>query len=214
MLFTARTVTAACAPWPLTVGKRTYLARPLSAVTVLALVPRMANDATRGEAVGAALRAAFPAPRWRWQPDAVRALRDVDPAIQARVVQQLFTIPGHATEAEENPLAALIAEHRALVQPVNKSNGPTLAIAALTCEVKLGAAWYYNPSRWATVDGYAPMAAVWAAYVGLSALAAQDRLAMASAMQLAQAHGPKVANEWRKLEAAAFPADPTMKGAA
>lgn len=211
MHYTARTVTASCAPWPLVVGQRTFTARPLSAALVLRLVPLMVRPETRGAAIDEALCGAFPRARW-WQHDPLAAIASLTPIVQAQIIERLFATPGQLADDPLDPDAALIAAHRKLAHPEAVDRGPTLALAALTCEVRLGADWYYAPDRWPTTDGYAPLASVWAAYTGLSALVAQERLQLASAMQLANGHGSAVVREWRKLEAAAWPSDPTMRG--
>ena len=212
MRYTARSVTASSASWPLVIGRRTYWARPLSAALVLRLVPLMADESTRAEAVLAALRAAFP-PRRRWQWNALRAVATLTPTVQAAIIERLFALPGQLVDEALDPEAALIAAHRKLAHPEESSRGPTLALAVLTCEVRMGAGWYYAPDRWETSDGYAPLAAVWTTYTGLTAIAAQERLQLASATQLANGHGAQVAREWKKLQAAAYPTDPTMRGA-
>lgn len=211
MAYTARGVTAATAPWPLVIGKRTYWARPLSAAFVLRVVPMMARRETAPTAVAAALRAAFPRGRW-WRRDPLRDVLRLTPDVQAKIVAQLFAIPGAVTEAEMDPLEALMAAHRKMARPESATSGPSLALASLTCQVRLGAAWWHNPALWPTVDGFAPHAAVWTTYYGLVALDAQERLAMAQAVSLGQASGPKVQAEWDRIQKAAYPADPTMRG--
>lgn len=217
MQYTARSITASSAPWPLQIGDRTYHARPLSAALVLRLFPQMAQASTRTAAVIEALRAAFPAPSGWWARRFRDPLRDIDAlplSIQADIVQRLFAVPGQQSPVQDDPVAALMAAHRKLAHPSEKKTGPTLAIAALTCEVRMGAHWYHAPTRWATVDGYAPLATVWTTYLGLQALDARERLSLASAVRLGMADGQKTESHWRSLEAAAFPPDPTMRGAA
>ena len=211
MGYTARAVSAAIAPWPLVIGTRTHWARPLSAAFVLRVVPQMTDPTTAPVAVLAALRAAFPRGRW-WQRDPLRAIVRLTPNVQAMIVQALFAVPGITTPEEQDPEAALIAAHRKLAGGDKAQHAPTLAIAALTCEARMGAAWYYDPRRWPTADGYAPLATVWTTYTGLAALDARQRLEMAQAVSLANAHGPTVSREWEKITAAAFPPDPSMRG--
>ena len=216
MRYTARAVTASASPWPLQIGTRTYLARPLSAALVLRLFPQMTNGETRTIAIAEALRAAFPVPSG-WcasRRDPMRANKTLPPKFVAEVIARLFALPGHDADAEDDPEAALIAAHRRMAFPDEaKTSGPTLTIAALTCEREMGADWYFNPARWSTVDGFAPLATVWTTYTGLSALAAKERLSMATAVRLGMADGDKADRAWRKLEAQAYPADPTMRGA-
>lgn len=213
MAYTARAVTASAAPWPLSVDGVTYWARPLSAALALRVVPLLQQPESRPAALLEALRAAFPRPAgwFGWWRDPLRAVLRLKPAVQASIVARLFEVPG-AGDAEMDAEAALIAAHRQAAQPASSGRAPSLALAVLTCEVRLGADWYFNPARWATVDGYAPLSAVWIAYQGLQAIDAHERLSMAESGTIAQASGPKVRQAFERLERAAYPADPTMRG--
>lgn len=46
----------------------------------------------------------------------------------------------------------------------------------------MGAAWYFNPARWDTRDGYAPFLEVWAAWKTARMGRAMDRLNLIRAM--------------------------------
>ncbi len=216
MAYTARSVTAAVTPWPLTIGGTTYTAQPLSAALVLRVLPMLAHPATRADGAREAIRASIRAPHrpwwrrvWKGAPDPVAAVLSLEDGLQSKVLQTLFSVPGLSDEATEDPEQALIRAHRRLSRPQVASRGPTLAVAALTCEVVLGAAWYFDPRRWPTSDGFAPLATVWTTYLGLHAIEARERLSLASAVQLGMASGPKVAAALERLHAAAYPADPT-----
>jgi hypothetical protein len=188
-------------------------ARPVSAALLLRLLPEMRDPTTQAAALDALLRAAFGPRRW-CRRDPVRALYRLPPTVLAHVVDRILSVPGHEVDESLDPEAALIAAHRKLAHPTESHRGPTLALAALTCEVRLGAAWYFAPARWPTSDGYAPMAAVWTTYGGLMALDAGAQLAAANVARLAASTDKGVARAYRALEKAAYPPDQTMRGAA
>lgn len=212
MAYTSRAVTAATASWPLVVGKRTYTVRPVSAALLLRLLPALRVPETADAALTELLRAAFGSRRWFRDPVAV--VRRLPMALLARTLDRMLAVPGHEIDESLDPEAALIAAHRKLAHPVASTQGPSLALAALTCEVRLGAAWYYHPDRWPTSDGYAPMASVWTTYAGLMALDAGAQLSAANAARLAASTDKGVERAYRALQKAAYPPDPTMRGAA
>lgn len=77
-----------------------------------------------------------------------------------------------------------------------------------------GAAWYFDPRRWATADGYAPWAVVWVAWRAMQAVSAQERLSMSRAIQLALATGDHSHHARADEMRAAFPADDDAADAA
>jgi hypothetical protein len=212
MAFTAKAVTAATAPWPLAVSGRTYWVQPVSAALLLRLLPALREPTTADAALTELLRAAL-GPR-RWFRDPVKLVRGLPLGILAQVLDRILAVPGHEADPSLDPEAALIAAHRKLAHPTENRTGPSLALAALTCEVRLGAAWYYAPDRWPTSDGYAPMAAVWTTYGGLMALDAGAQLAAANAARLAASTDKGVDRAYKALQKAAYPPDHTMRGAA
>jgi hypothetical protein len=212
MAFTAKAVTAATASWPLVVGKRSYVARPVSAALLLRILPALRVPETADAALTELLRAAF-GPR-RWFRDPVAVVKRLPVGLLARALDRMLSVPGHEIDESLDPEAALIAAHRKLAHPVTSTQGPTLALAALTCEARLGAGWYFAPDRWPTSDGYAPMAVVWTTYGGLMALDAGAQLAAANAARLAASTDKGVDRAFKALQKAAYPPDPTMRGAA
>jgi hypothetical protein len=212
MAFTARAVTAATASWPLVVSGRTVLVRPVSAALLLRVLPALRVIETADAALTELLRAAL-GPR-RWWGDPVARVRRLPVGLLARTLDRILAVPGHEIDESHDPEAALIAAHRKLAHPVDATTGPSLALAALTCEARLGAAWYFAPDRWPTADGYAPMAVVWTTYGGLMALDAGAQLAAASAARLAASTDKGVDRAYKALQKAAYPPDPTMRGAA
>jgi len=188
----------------------------VSAALLLRLLPEMRLADTAPVALESLLRAAFgPPPGWRgWWRDPVRAIHQLPPTLFAQVVDRILAVPGHEIDASLDPEAALIAAHRKLAHPTTAHRGPSLALAALTCEARLGAAWYFAPERWPTSDGYAPASAVWTTYGGLMALDAGAQLSAANAVRLANSTDKSVDRAYRALEKAAFPPDHTIRGAA
>lgn len=69
-----------------------------------------------------------------------------------------------------------------------------------------GAIWYFNPQRWATVDGYAPWGVVWVAWRAMQAVLAYERLSMSRAVSLGMAAGDAAARARQDELDAAFPA--------
>ena len=119
----------------------------MSAALLLRLLPEMRLADTAPVALESLLRAAFgPPPGWRgWWRDPVRAIHQLPPTLFAQVVDRILAVPGHEIDASLDPEAALIAAHRKLAHPTTAHRGPSLALAALTCEARLGAAWYFAP---------------------------------------------------------------------
>jgi hypothetical protein len=204
-------VADAVASWPLTIGNITYWARPVSAAFALRALPDLHDPARAGAVLHATLRQAFPRPRWRWWRDPLRQIARLSPTVQGQIIAQCFARPG-VSEKEQDPMEALFAAHRKLARPDAAAHGPSLALMALTCEVRLGAGWWYAPHQWPTVDGYAPLASVWAAYEGLEALDAQALLVAAKAARFGQRTDPGVSKDFGTMVKAAYPHDPTVRG--
>lgn len=72
--------------------------------------------------------------------------------------------------------------------PVEESGKRTsLGLIVLQVERTLGSGFVYDRRRWGTTDGYIPYRVLVAAYQGLPALWALERLQMARAVNLGQA---------------------------
>lgn len=69
-----------------------------------------------------------------------------------------------------------------------------------------GASWYFNPQRWATLDGYAPWGVVWVAWRAMQAVQAYERLSMSRAVSLGMANGDAAMRARQDELDAAFPA--------
>lgn len=62
----------------------------------------------------------------------------------------------------------------------------SLGLACAQCEAFWGASWYFNPARWATVDGYVPFPVLWDAWRTMQSVAAWQRMQITHAVALAQ----------------------------
>jgi hypothetical protein len=160
------------------------------------------------------LRAVFPV-RW-WYAltgDPVRIILRLGidaPDLQGLVLRTLVTVPGaDRDESKESgdPYAAIRAAQRAQVYGEAGAGGPrlSLASAALSVRTCYGDAWYYNPERWPTSDGYAPFALCLVEYIGLQAMDARRRLEVADGFAIAHAKDPQRMRS--QLERVAYPTD-------
>lgn len=63
----------------------------------------------------------------------------------------------------------------------------TFPAVARLVEREYGAAWWYNPARWDTLDGFAPYGAVWEAWETMRRAKALDRLNLVRAIGTSRA---------------------------
>lgn len=186
----------------------TWTARPISTPQMLALQAAGADPITYLTTLAVTLRQVFPwRPRYRLCGDPLRRLLHLPDAVRGRVLSALLTIPEVPEPIDDSPLAELRRQQRAAVYGDGHADGhaPSLAIASLVVRSVYGDAWYYAPDRWPTSDGYAPFALTWVEYVGLQALDARQRLAVADGFAVAHAKDFKRARA--SLERAASPPD-------
>jgi hypothetical protein len=225
LAYSAPALAAAARGPVIEIGGRTFRARPLSIQHHLAVQAAMQGGtlADRVLATLGVLEGAFPPPRRRlvrlWRRlrrrDPVRAIAALPHDLQDRVVRALLRVPGLEApeEGADDPAAALDPVeatrrlHRQMEAPYQKrrsGGGVSLARAALACERKLGGAWLYNPDRWPTTDGYAPAGVVLLTFVGLQAVAAEERLDATAAASVARGgkHAQRTLDRWQR---AAFP---------
>lgn len=233
MKYTAAAITEATRPVPIGIGRvsnrrglrrlsrwwyRTccvWTPKPLSTPQMLALQAAHAQGPVAYvSTLAAVLRAVLP---WRWwyrfTGDPVRRwvqLGTVDPALQSRVLQRLLAVPGTDTNAaavtDEDPVEAIRRAQRRAVYGTD-DGGPrlSLALAALGVRAVYGEAWYWNPARWPTSDGYAPFGVALLEYAGLQTLDARRRLEVADGFALAHAKDPRRARQ--QIERLAYPSD-------
>jgi hypothetical protein len=231
--YTAHALTAASRPVVLTIGRasdrrglralsrwwvrrfRTWTARPISTAQMLALQAANADGVVPYVIeLALVLRSVFPRRWWhRLTGDPVaRILRlgQQSPELQGRVLRRLVTVPG-ADRDESKDTTDLYAELRAAqrraVYGEQGARGPSLSLAsaAMTVRAAYGDAWYWNPARWQTADGYAPFAVCLLEYAGLQALDARRRLEVADGFAIAHAKDPKRVRS--QLEKVAYPSD-------
>lgn len=206
-------------PTDITVGRFTWRARPISAPHMLRLqAARSQGAAHQLLALALALRAAFPfRQRYRlafYYRDPVRVVFELPDVLRSKVIASLLDVPGSGRDgtADEDPIEQMRREQRELVygkQGAASGNVPTLATALTVVRAAFGDTWYFNPTRWATTDGYAPFKVVWAEYMGLQAMDARLQLSRADsiAFALATNQSQKAAARGALLRAA-YPADP------
>lgn len=230
MRYTAAALTQAPRPVVLTIGRassrrgarwlsswwlrvaRTFTARPISTPQMLALQAASRDPFAYVATLSDVLRAVF-VRRWWYvvTGDPVRLVVGLPDSLRTVVLQRLVTIPGTdrdvSRETDDDLVERIRAEQRRAVYGTKQSTrpAPTLASAAMTVRAAFGDAWYYDPTRWPTSDGYVPFALAWLEFVGVQALDARRRLVVADGYSLAHAKDARRAR--RALERAAYPSD-------
>jgi hypothetical protein len=195
------------------VGRRQYRARPVSVPAMLRVQRLSASPQVTDQLAGVLvlLAAAFPErPRWRRWRDPVRTILALEAPIQRRVVSALTVAPHPArpAEAAADRYADVRAWQRQAVQGGSDAErrGVSLELAARTCRAVFGEAWYYNPARWSTADGYVPHAVCWADYWGLDALDARQELSHLRAEAVLRASRPDVTRrQYDAIERRSYP---------
>lgn len=154
------------------------------------------------------LRAVFPRRWWyRLTGDPVALILALPGDLMTRVLASMLTVPGTGADAttEIDPIEAIRAEQRRAVYGDKAPVGPSLATAAMTVRATYGDAWYYQPGRWATADGYAPFAVTWVEFAGVQALGARETLTVADGFAVAHAKDPRRVRA--QLQQLAYPTD-------
>jgi hypothetical protein len=201
---------AAGRPVPITIGRRTVVARPVSVPVMLRVSAASAVGSPLAmlDAEYQLLRAAFPRPRFGWR-DPVRTIARLPQEIRAAIAQRLMRPPVVEAMDTADPISALAAKQRAAVHGHRHAAEPrpTLLLAAQACRATYGERWYFDPERWGTSDGYVPHEVCWVEYLGLSALEARAQLLLARGTRIAQS-GDDYASLARQLLVASYPPDP------
>jgi hypothetical protein len=152
-------------PSTYTLGRFTYVARPVSAPCMLRFhAARASGDVVRSlVCLWGVLRAAFPARWWyRLWPslDPARAILSLPDDLREKALASLFRIPGSGASAvaDEDPVEVMRRIQREQAYGKAGASGPalTLAVVVMRCRATLTDAWYYDPSRYQTVDGFVP----------------------------------------------------------
>lgn len=195
---------------------RTWEARPVSTVQMLALQAVAANPFLYLLELGRVLRAVFPRRWYQWLTgDPVRLIlalfadRNTVDVGQA-VIAALMTAPGVGRDestAELTPWEQLRRDQRRIVRgdAAGHGKGLSLAVASLVVRHACGDGWYFNRARWATADGYAPFALVLLEYIGLQTIEARARLVVADGFAMTQAKDVRAAR--RPFEQLAYPTE-------
>lgn len=220
MRYTAAALVAAERPVVIAIGRsshrvsrwwirrfRTWTARPVSCAQMLALQAARRDPLRYLLVLATVLRAVFPRRWWyRLTGDPVALLLALPDALRTKVLQALFTRPASDEDAtlDEDPIEQIRRAQRELVHGKgSQKDGVTLAIAAATVRAAYGDTWYHNPARWPTSDGVVPFAVVLVEYLGVLAIAAQQRLIVADGMAVLHHKDPQRAR--RVIESVAFP---------
>lgn len=213
MSFSAARLVESWRAWTLKIGDQSWVPRPLSVVDVLRCEVLLTSpDPLKAAAATLhALRAAFPVPswwrRWGWS-DPVPIVLQLAPAVRTEVLRALLVGPRVEVEPDADPddeLAQIAAMQRGLLAQRASAQGPTLALIVATLRREYGEAWYYDPRRYPTVDGYVPARTAVIDYAGYQALRAQRLLDEAYAARLGSSDAREWTRQTARLQRAAFP---------
>lgn len=136
------------------------------------------------------LRAALPMRWWyRLVGDPVALIFRLPEGLIRKVLQAMVTVPGSDRDvsAETDEIELIRRAQREQVHGTARDGGVSLAVAALSVRAVYGDAWYFNPQRWPTSDGYVPFARALVEFAGMQALDARRRLEIADGYALAHA---------------------------
>lgn len=221
MRYTSAQVDAAARPVTITLGRassrvgrwwlrafRSWILRPVSAPQMMRLVAHQHDAWAYARDLFAVLRAALPR-RWyyRFTGDPVTLIMGLPHDLRQLTLRSLFEArdASRCPDAELTDLEKIKRAQREQVEgPRNNGRAPSVAIIVATVRATYGEAWYYNPERWPTSDGYVPFAVAVVEYAGVQALRAAQRLAYADGFLVAHARSPSVR---RDLERTALPSD-------
>lgn len=195
---------------------REWTPKPISVPQMLALqAAHRASALHYVVTLAGVLRAVLPRRWWyRVTGDPVAlilALGRVVPSLQEKVLASLVMMPGAKESAvlADDPVEAIRRAQRVAVYgAADQQPRGSLAAAALVVRAAYGDAWYWNPERWPTADGYVPFAVCLTEYAGLQALDARRRLEVADGYALANTKDPRRARQ--QLEQIAYPSDPLV----
>jgi len=136
------------------------------------------------------LRAVLPRRWWyRLVGDPVRMILGLPEPLIRKVLQALVTVPNTDRDVsqETDDVELIRRAQRAAVHGDTPDGGVSLAVAALSVRAAYGDAWYFNPRRWPTSDGYVPFAVALIEFAGIQALDVRRRLEVADGYALAHA---------------------------
>ena len=155
------------------------------------------------------LRAVLPYRWWyRVVGDPVRLTLSLPPDLTRKVLQALVTVPGGTrdiSQQPDDPIEVIRRQQRRAVHGDRETGGVSLAVAALSVREKFGDAWYYNPDRWPTSDGYVPFAVALVEHAGAQALDVRRSIEVADGYGLAHAKNPRQARQ--QMHQLAYPSE-------
>lgn len=210
MRYTAAALSAATRPVTITIGRvsdrrgwrrlsrwwvrhcRTFEAKPLSVPQMLALQAAGVDPLRYVLALAPILEAVFPRRWWHWVTGRpVRMILRLPQELVRPVLKALVTVPNtdrDVSAEQDDPIEVFRRAHRQSVYgEQGAAAGVSLAVAALSVRAAYGDAWYFNPQRWPTSDGYVPFAVALVEHAGIQALEMRRRLEVADGFSLSHA---------------------------
>jgi hypothetical protein len=169
--------------WAIALDGVVHSARPLSAEAVCHAYDALRQDPEAEAAIlFRLLRQAFPL-RWSalWKGDVTRRIL-ASPERYALLATFLKIAPDRVIpEREQDDWDRLEAMQRGEEEP-----GPEISLETICrlVEAHFGSSWYFNPDRWPTWDGYAPLDVVWRAWETLRRVRAFDRVNLVRAISM------------------------------
>ena len=169
---------------------RSWTARPLSVPQMLRLQAAASDPVAYLVTLIPLLRAVLPKRWWyRFVGDPVRLILRLPPTALQAVLRGLLTVQDRDVSREtEDPLEELRRlQRRAVYGDEGKTGAVSLLAATMSVRATYGEAWYFDPRKWPTSDGYAPFAVALVEYAGVQALEVRRRLEVADGYSLAHA---------------------------
>lgn len=187
---------------------RTWRPKPLSVPQMLALQAARSDPLRYFAVLVPIMRAVLPRRWWyRFVGDPVRLIFALPKDVAERMLQAMVTAPysDRDVSRETDPIELIREAQRQTVHGAQRSGALTLAVAALSVREKFGDAWYWNPKRWPTTDGYVPFAVALVEATGVQSLDVRRRIEVADGFSLAHAKDPR--REREKMHQLAYPAE-------
>ncbi len=169
---------------------RSWVAKPLSVRQMLALQAAGKDPVAYLVTLLPILRTVLPRRWWyRLVGDPVHLIFRLPEPLIRKVLHALVTVPNTDRDVskETDEVELIRRAQRAAVHGDTKDAGVSLAVAALSVRAQYGDAWYFDPRRWPTSDGYVPFALALVEFAGMQALEVRRRLEVADGYALAHA---------------------------
>lgn len=187
---------------------RTWHPKPLSVPQMLTLQAVGADPVRYFFALVPILRDVLPMRWWyRVVGDPVRLILGLPEDVAKKMLKAIVTAPDSDRDVsrELDEVEMIRAAQRRSVHGEKTDSGVSLAVATMSVRAVYGDAWFWNPERWPTSDGYVPFAVALAEAAGVQALDVRRRIEVADGFSLAHAKDPR--REREKLHQLAYPAE-------